>query len=93
MTLSIDTLGLDLDDLPVVGHCRICGIESGLKYRWRSSMVLCQPCHEETPEKVGYEEFLAAIGQRDEAVLKSFYEDYRTSRFSSPKAYWRSCSR
>jgi hypothetical protein len=84
-----------------MSYCKICGSERGVEYRERSGMALCASCHEDTPQKVGFDAFLDASFRTEEpafprtygdrAMAREFYEDYKASRHSSASEYWASC--
>lgn len=72
-------------------YCRICGDERA-EYRQRSHMYLCDSCHQDTPAKAGYTEFLRVTGMADDAIAREFFSDYRASRHGDVADYWRACS-
>lgn len=75
--------------------CRICGTENGVKYRSRSFMALCESCHADTPEKVGFTEFCvgyldtvpAHMSGADRKIAYDFFDDYKCSRHGSVADY------
>lgn len=73
-------------------YCRICGSEERTEYRERSRMTLCPTCHEDTPEKATYAEFLAQTGMPNDRIAKEFFSDYKASTHGNVSDYWQSCS-
>ena len=65
-------------------------------------MFLCDSCHETTPKKATYSEFMAlAFCKDDQAfpgdyaekqIAKEFYSDYKASTISDVNEYWKACS-
>lgn len=74
-----------------MSYCRICSAE-GAQYRERSRMVLCDPCHDDTPAKATYGEFLHVTGIHDDSIAREFFSDYKTSRHGDVAEYWAACS-
>ena len=76
-------------------RCRICGDETA-EYRERSRMALCASCHEETPAKATFAEFVAIIHAGDHLAdvrtLREFFSDYMASTYGDVRTYWQSCS-
>jgi len=73
-------------------YCRICGAEEQVAYRERSRMMLCPWCHDATPEKATYREFLAQTFKTDSPTALIFFDDYKHSNFGSVAEYWESCN-
>jgi hypothetical protein len=75
-------------------YCRICGDESGVEFRGRSRMALCESCHTDTPRKVSREEFDRVFwgtgpeaADVHESTRREFYDDYRTSTYGTAESY------
>ena len=75
-----------------MSYCRVCGDIENIKYRCRSRMILCDSCHEYTPEKCTRAEFSAATGiSQSDPCFQNFWEDYKYSTYGDPKEYWQAC--
>ena len=70
-------------------YCRICGTVSEdheIEYRVKQRATLCRCCAEDTPAKVGYDEFCKAYFEGDgdcqDAIKREFYSDYKASCYT-----------
>lgn len=69
--------------------CKICGDERS-EYRDRSRMSLCDSCHEDTPTKVGREEFERVYWAGDDcprSIRNEFWDDYKASQYATAEEY------
>lgn len=64
-------------------YCRICGDESNVKFYPSKRQSLCDFCAKDTPAKVSFDTFCAAMFKGDEdcprSIMRDFYDDYKAS--------------
>ena len=75
-------------------YCQVCGVEDAVRFRKRSGLTLCTPCHKTTPKKVSRKKFDKLYWRKecesvDESTRQSFYNDYRMSAYQSVEEYRR----